>query len=113
MRKRRRAPSLFLIALAPVIHALRVALNLRHHAFDHVCGIRRATQRVGKVEATQRERVLQALLQTARGGAVCARPKTRSGAITLLPHHLTNHLPTRISAPRLHHDHLVIELQRN
>ncbi len=70
VQQRRCTTALLLITRAPVIDALRFAFNLRHHALDQVRGVERAAQRVGQIEAMQRERFVQALLQTAGGRLV-------------------------------------------
>ncbi len=55
LEQRRGDPALLLVAVPPMIHALRLAFDLRHHAFDQVGRVETAAQVLRHAEAMQRE----------------------------------------------------------
>ena len=66
MEQRRGDPALLLIAVLPMIHTLRLAFDLRHHAFDQVGRVETAAQVLRHPEAMHRECFVEAFFQTAR-----------------------------------------------
>jgi hypothetical protein len=69
-QQRRRHRSLFLIAATPVSRTTRIPFEAGHHAFDQIGGVQTLAEHIGVLEAMERQRFVEAIVQAAGAGAV-------------------------------------------
>ena len=69
----RGTPPQFLVTRAPPIDTTRLGLDARHHALDQVRGLEARAEFGEHAESMQRERLFQALVETARRRFVAQR----------------------------------------